>query len=157
MFLSPDQKQSENVMEEARQVAAALSRPGCAVELVGVTGKQNKEYWEKISGNVKNPFPILLDRDFTLWGKFGVVATPIANGTFLAGITRLRTMKLLRDAGHEVRETVLTLEDVRDADEVFSTGNANKIMPVVRLDDREYGVGPVASEARSRYWDYAHA
>ena len=89
--------------------------------------------------------------------KDGVVATPIANGTFLAGITRLRTIQLLRDAGHEVREIVLSVEDVRAADEVFSTGNANKIMPVVRLDDREYGVGPVSREARQRYWDYAHA
>ncbi|MEM6441218.1 MAG: branched chain amino acid aminotransferase, partial [Pseudomonadota bacterium] len=59
-------------------------------------------------------------------------------------------------AGHEVVETVLTLQDVRDADEAFSTGNANKIVPIVAFDDREYGLGPVAAEVRKRYWDYAH-
>ena len=89
--------------------------------------------------------------------KDGVVATPIANGTFLAGITRARVMKLLREAGREVREAVLTVRDVTEADEVFSTGNANKVIPVVRFDDRVYGAGPVTAEARARYWDFAHA
>lgn len=34
--------------------------------------------------------------------KDGVVYTPVANGTFLAGITRMRIMNLLTEAGHEV-------------------------------------------------------
>lgn len=89
--------------------------------------------------------------------KDGVVATPVPNGTFLNGITRQRVMKLLREAGHEVVETVLTLDDFRAADEVFSTGNANKVIPVSRFDDVTYGPGPVAAEARARYWDFAHA
>ncbi|MEM8495559.1 MAG: branched chain amino acid aminotransferase, partial [Planctomycetota bacterium] len=59
--------------------------------------------------------------------------------------------------GYEVRETILTLDNVREADEAFSTGNANKIVPIVKFDDREYGVGPVAAEVRQRFWDYAHA
>ena len=86
----------------------------------------------------------------------GVVATPVANGTFLAGITRMRVMQLLRDAGHRVEERVLKPADVAAADEVFSTGNANKVLPVVRFDDRRYDPGPVAAEARARYWDHAH-
>ncbi|MGM0584938.1 MAG: branched-chain amino acid aminotransferase [Pseudomonadota bacterium] len=85
----------------------------------------------------------------------GVIATPIPNGTFLNGITRQRVIALLREAGREVVETVLTLEDVREADEVFSTGNANKVLPVARFDDRDYGPGPVAALARRLYWDYA--
>ena len=89
--------------------------------------------------------------------KDGVVATPIANGTFLAGITRMRVMHLLREAGHDVRECVLTPRDLAEADEAFSTGNANKVVPIVRFDDVEFGAGPVAREARARYWDYAHA
>lgn len=89
--------------------------------------------------------------------KDGVIATPIPNGTFLAGITRLRVIRLMREAGHDVRECVLTERDVREADEVFSSGNANKIMPIVRFDDVVYGAGPVTREVRARYWDYAHA
>ena len=89
--------------------------------------------------------------------KDGVVATPICNGSFLNGITRQRTIKLLREAGHEVVETVISLDDVRAADEVFSTGNANKIVPVWKFDDVEYGAGPITKKARQLYWDYAHA
>lgn len=87
----------------------------------------------------------------------GVALTPIANGTFLNGITRQRVLKLLREAGMEAHETTLTLDDVRTADEVFTTGNANKVMPILRFDDREYEYGPVARRARELYWEFAHA
>ncbi len=87
----------------------------------------------------------------------GAVATPIPNGTFLNGITRQRVIRLLRGAGVDVHEAVLTLDDVRGADEVFSTGNANKVIPIARFDDRTYGPGPVAKLARELYWDFAHA
>ena len=87
----------------------------------------------------------------------GIVATPIPNGTFLNGITRQRVIKLLREAGMEVVETTLTLDDFRAADEVFSTGNASKVVPVWKFDEVEYGPGPVAKRARELYWDFAHA
>jgi branched-chain amino acid aminotransferase len=87
----------------------------------------------------------------------GVALTPIANGTFLNGITRQRVLKLLRDAGMEAHETTLTLKDVREADEVFTTGNANKVMPIIRFDDREYDYGPVTRRARELYWEFAHS
>ena len=89
--------------------------------------------------------------------KDGTVATPAANGTFLAGITRRRTIALLREAGHEVRETVLSVADFMDADEIFSTGNYSKVMPVTRIEDRELQPGPVAKRARELYWAYAHS
>ncbi len=88
--------------------------------------------------------------------KDGVVATPVPNGCFLNGITRQRVMALLRAAGHDVREAVLTLDDFREADEVFSTGNFLKVTSITRFDDVEYGVGPIATEARKLYWDWAH-
>ena len=86
----------------------------------------------------------------------GVVFTPVPNGTFLAGITRLRVMELLRADGVEVREASLTVEDFAAADEIFLTGNANKVMPVTRFEERELPVGPVATRARALYWAYAH-
>jgi branched-chain amino acid aminotransferase len=88
--------------------------------------------------------------------KDGVAATPIPNGTFLNGITRQRIIKLLRAAGTDVRETVLTLKDVEQADEVFSTGNAMKVMPVTNYEGRDLPFGPVARQARQLYWDFAH-
>ena len=77
--------------------------------------------------------------------KDGVVMTPIANGTFLAGITRSRHMANLRADGVEVREVVMSFEDVAAADEVFLSGNFSKVMPVTAFEDRQYQVGPSRS------------
>ncbi len=88
--------------------------------------------------------------------KDGVVKTPVANGTFLAGITRTRVAELLRGDGLEVRECALKPADVLDADEVFSSGNYSKVAPVTRVEDRQLQPGPVTKRARALYWDFAH-
>lgn len=90
-------------------------------------------------------------------GKDGMVATPAANGTFLAGITRRRVLDLMRGAGQAVSETVLSWQDILEADEVFSVGNYGKVQPVTRVDDRPKQPGPLYRRARSLYWDFAHA
>lgn len=86
----------------------------------------------------------------------GVVFTPVPNGTFLAGITRARVIGLLRAEGVEVREESLTVEDFHAAEEIFLTGNAAKVMPVTRFEERDLPYGPVARRARNLYWDFAH-
>ena len=87
----------------------------------------------------------------------GVVMTPIANGTFLAGITRARHMENLRADGVEVREVVMGFDDVTAADEVFLSGNFSKVMPVTAFEDRPYQVGPVTKRVRQMYWDWARS
>lgn len=87
--------------------------------------------------------------------KDGVVFTPAANRTFLAGITRARVIGLLREAGYEVREVTLSVEDFMDADEIFTSGNYSKVAPVNRLDSRELQEGPVARKALELYMDWA--
>jgi len=87
----------------------------------------------------------------------GVVFTPAANGTFLSGITRARTISLLREAGVTVVETALRVDDFRSADEIFSTGNYSKVVPVSRFEERDMQPGPVAAKARKLYWDWAHS
>ena len=89
--------------------------------------------------------------------KDGEILTPIANGTFLAGITRARHMKNLAADGSPVREAVLTFDDFRGADEVFLSGNMSKVTPVTEFDGTSYQVGPVARRARELYWDWAHS
>jgi branched-chain amino acid aminotransferase len=89
--------------------------------------------------------------------KDGVVYTPAANGTYLAGITRMRVIKLLREAGVEVAEATLRYSDFQTADEIFSTGNYTKVSPVTRIDERSLQPGPVARRARELYWEFAHA
>jgi branched-chain amino acid aminotransferase len=89
--------------------------------------------------------------------KDGVVLTPAPNGTFLAGITRARVMKLLRAAGISVIETTLSYTDFQSADEIFSSGNYTKVSPIVRIDERNSQPGPVYRKARELYLEYAHA
>ena len=85
----------------------------------------------------------------------GEVFTPTPNGTFLAGITRARHIDNLRQDGVTVHESILSFEDFHDADEVFMSGNMNKVTPVTALDDTQYQIGPIARRARTLYWDWA--
>jgi branched-chain amino acid aminotransferase len=87
----------------------------------------------------------------------GVVMTPAANRTFLAGITRARVIALLRQSGFDVMETTLSVQDFLAADEVFMTGNYSKVMPVSRLDGRDYQEGPVTRKALELYMEWAHS
>ena len=87
----------------------------------------------------------------------GVVYTPIANGTFLNGITRQRVIGLLRDAGVRVEEAVLKYQDFEQADEIWSCGNYAKVAPITRIDTRNIGVGPLYRKARELYWQFSHS
>ena len=89
--------------------------------------------------------------------KDGVVFTPLPNGTFLAGITRQRVMGLLRESGVTVVEKTLTYQDFEKADEIFSTGNYSKVVPVIRIGDRSLPFGPLYTKARKLYWEFAHS
>lgn len=87
--------------------------------------------------------------------KDGEVFTPIANGTFLSGITRARHINNMRGEGIALHETVLGFSDFEDADEVFLTGNMSKITPVTAFEDKSYQVGPITRRLREMYWDWA--
>jgi len=56
-----------------------------------------------------------------------------------------------------VVETALRVDDFRKADEIFSTGNYSKVVPVSRFEDRDMQPGPFAAKARKLYWDWAHS
>ena len=87
----------------------------------------------------------------------GTVFTPIANGTFLAGITRQRVIGLLRGAGVTVTEKSLVYADFEKADEIFATGNYSKVVPVTRIGERALPFGPIYTKARELYWKFAHS
>jgi len=89
--------------------------------------------------------------------KDGIVHTPAPNGTFLNGITRQRVIHLLRSAGYDVFERTLGYEEFLEADEIFSTGNYNKVTPVNRIEERDLQPGPIAARARDLYWEFSHA
>ncbi len=93
-----------------------------------------------------------------IWiAKDGAAITPAPNGTFLNGVTRQRVMALLRERGIKVHEGRVTWQDVLEADEVFSSGNYGKVMPITRVEDRNLQPGPVYTAAREAYWEWAHS
>jgi branched-chain amino acid aminotransferase len=87
--------------------------------------------------------------------KDGEVFTPIPNGTFLAGITRARHITNLRADGIKVHETVMSYRDIEEADELFMSGNMNKVTPVTAFEDTQYQAGPITRRVREMYWDWA--
>ena len=87
----------------------------------------------------------------------GVIMTPMANGSFLNGVTRQRVLALLRADGADVREATLSFTDFDSADEIFVVGNYGKVTPVRRIENRDLQPGPALRRARELYWDFAHS
>ncbi|HLN63012.1 MAG TPA: branched-chain-amino-acid transaminase [Symbiobacteriaceae bacterium] len=73
--------------------------------------------------------------------KNGKIITPPAYLGILPGITRNSVIEMARDLGYTVEEGVFTLFDVYTADELFLTGTAAEVIPVVSADSREIGNG----------------
>jgi branched-chain amino acid aminotransferase len=69
--------------------------------------------------------------------KDGVLRTPAQSVCGLVGVTRCTVIKLAKEAGIPVDETLLTLHDIYSADEAFITGTAAEVIPAVVLDGRE--------------------
>ena len=79
------------------------------------------------------------DNIFTINGT--VLATPPSWCGCLIGITRDTVMDLAAANGFTVRETPMTRYDLYTAEEIFLTGTAAEIVPVVEIDKRAIGAG----------------
>ena len=76
--------------------------------------------------------------------KDGVVATPVLDHQILPGISRQIVIESMRSDGSiQVQERVVTMEEVRNADEVWITNSSKHIGPVVELDGEPVGDGRV--------------
>lgn len=82
----------------------------------------------------------------------GVLKTPVPE-CFLNGITRQTVIKLARDLGLTVEETVIMPEDLANVQEVFVTGTAAEITPVGRIDKQDYATGKVTKQLIEAYSD----
>jgi branched-chain amino acid aminotransferase len=85
----------------------------------------------------------------------GVIRTPPL-ATVLGGITRDTLIRLARDRGMEVLETMLTRDDLYIADEIFLTGTAAEVTPIREVDHRQIGAGkrgPIAEQLQTAFFD----
>lgn len=86
--------------------------------------------------------------------KDGKLSTPSKDAGILEGVTRNVVIELCAKMGISCIETTLTRHDVYIADEVFLTGTAAEMIPVVEVDGRAIGggkVGPVYHKLLSAF------
>jgi para-aminobenzoate synthetase / 4-amino-4-deoxychorismate lyase len=87
----------------------------------------------------------------------GVLATPRADGRLLPGVARRRALELAEESGIDVREDVITLDELLAADEVFLTCSVRGIEPVNGCDGgAQWREGPIArllARRLERLWD----
>jgi D-alanine transaminase len=76
--------------------------------------------------------------------KNEVVITPTLDNQLLPGITRSMLIDILRKDGTlEVQERVVSMAEVRNADELWLTSSSKEVVPVVELDGKPIGKGRV--------------
>lgn len=72
--------------------------------------------------------------------KNGVIATPPSLNN-LRGITQQVVVECAKDLGIEIRWQNMGFHDLYTADEVFVTGTAAEVAPIVKIDGRSIGEG----------------
>ncbi len=88
----------------------------------------------------------------------GVLHTPMLTSA-LDGITRRTLITLAGELGLEVREGLISRDEVYIADEAFFTGTAAEVTPIRELDRRAIGPGtrgPLTERLQSLYFDVVH-
>jgi branched-chain amino acid aminotransferase len=86
--------------------------------------------------------------------RAGRISTPPVDAGILEGITRDAVIGLAKELGVEVCEVALTKYDAYVADEIFLTGSAAELIPVVKLDGRTIGdgrPGPMTRKLTARF------
>lgn len=90
----------------------------------------------------------------------GKITTPPASIGILQGITRDTVITLGRQSGLTISEPLVTLYDVYNADEIFLTGTAAEVIPVVEVDGRTIGSGipgPITRRLMVAFADFARS
>ncbi|OON98810.1 MAG: branched-chain-amino-acid transaminase [Epulopiscium sp. Nele67-Bin004] len=87
--------------------------------------------------------------------KDKVIYTPAISNGALKGITRDFVCEIAQKAGYEIKETNVSRYDIYTADELFITGTACEIMPVVKADGRSIGaegkVGDITKQLLAKF------
>src|SRR5262249_42605601 len=88
--------------------------------------------------------------------KRGVLTTPPLGSAVLAGFTRDSVLRMATDLGVATREALQARDELWCADEMFLTGTAAEVTPVVELDGRRIGSGepgPTTRRLQEAFFD----
>ncbi len=83
---------------------------------------------------------------FALFGD--TVITPPANQLILHGITREFLIELAQQAGLQLREAELTVDELKSAAEIWITSSTREVFPVTSLDGNAIGNGKPGDQWR---------
>ncbi len=144
---------------------------GEALRSVGAEGWSGAHKWadrrwlEDAEQQLGEEVPLLVDADGDVLEagranlfivRQGALATPPVDGRILPGTARAATLEIAADLGIEASEQPLSLDDLRQADEVFLTSSVRGLRPARRLDGEELHhrgglVERLAAELRERW------
>ena len=88
----------------------------------------------------------------------GIVYTPPLTSA-LDGITRKTVIQICQDEGIEVREKIITRDELYIPDELFFTGTAAEVTPIRDVDGRTIGsgsCGPITKRLQTLYFDQVY-
>jgi len=86
----------------------------------------------------------------------GQLITPPLSSSALNGITRDAVIKIARDLDIDVTETEIARSELTISDEIFLTGTAAEITPIILMDDKKIGdgkPGDITKKMMSEYTD----
>ncbi|MGE5561056.1 MAG: D-amino-acid transaminase [Chloroflexota bacterium] len=86
--------------------------------------------------------------------KGGVLYAHPLDNLVLPGITRWFVTGLAKKLGYQVVEKTFTVDELRQADEIFLTGTQTEVMPIIKLDDgivADGKVGPVTAKIQEAF------
>jgi len=122
---------------------------------ISVVDARNKGYEEAIlldaygdisEGSGENIFVV----------RGGVIYTNDPSSSILLGITRGAAVKIAEDLGYRVVVRKISRGELFISDEIFFTGTAAEVTPVVEIDDRVIGdgkKGPITDAIQKRFFD----
>lgn len=87
----------------------------------------------------------------------GEIVTPPLSSGALAGVTRELVLEWCREDRIPIREEAVSMEVLREADEVFITSSTRDVMAVERVDDRTLEVGPLTRAAAESFRTHSAA
>jgi branched-subunit amino acid aminotransferase/4-amino-4-deoxychorismate lyase len=83
------------------------------------------------------------------WRRGDALYTPAVAVGVLAGVTRAAVLELAPGAGYRVEEGTFAVDELRAADEAFTSSSIRELLPVVELDGRPIGDGAPGPAAQA--------
>ena len=85
--------------------------------------------------------------------KDGKITTPPIETGALGGITRKTVIEIAQSLNIPLEENNITIDDLKDADELFFTGTATEVVGVVSIDGENIGVLWASSQLTEQFLD----